>query len=193
VGLLIATHFLFFMGFLSISGRIPRTDKKPFVCAEDSMSLQDAVWLPQVREIAEAVAKDNFLELFDLTARQQGKKLVLTVVIDKKSGPVNLEECTAVSRDMEKRLDDLNLIESTYLLQVASPGMDRPLRNLEDCQRFAGSLAQFVFKESVEGQMTFRGRLGGVKDGRVELVGEQGQAIWAPFESVKRAHLVVEL
>jgi ribosome maturation factor RimP len=157
------------------------------------MNLPNSIWLPQVREIAEAVAKDNFLELFDLTARQQGKKLVLNVVIDKKSGPVNLNECTAVSRDMGRRLDELNLIESTYLLQVASPGLDRPLRNLEDCQRFTGSLAQFVFKEAVGGQMTFRGRLGATKDGQVELVSEQGQAIWAPFAFVKRAHLVVEM
>jgi ribosome maturation factor RimP len=193
VGLLIATHFLLFMGFLSIGGTIPRTDKKPFVCTEDAMNLQDAAWLPQVRKIAETVAGDNFLELFDLTARQQGKKMVLTVIIDKKSGPVNLEECTAVSRDLEKRLDELNLIQSTYLLQVSSPGLDRPLRNLEDCQRFQGSLAQFVFKETVEGQMTFRGRLGGIKGGQVELVSDQGQAFWAPFTSVKRAHLVVEL
>jgi ribosome maturation factor RimP len=181
------------MGFLSISGRFPRTDKKPFVYLEDAMSLQDAIWLPQVREIAEAVAQDNFLELFDLTSRQQGKKMILTVIIDKKSGPVNLDECTAVSRELEKRLDELNLIQSTYLLQVASPGLDRPLRNLEDCRRFQGSLAQFVFKESVGGQMTFRGRLGGVKDAQVELVSEQGQAVWAPFTSVKRAHLVAEI
>jgi ribosome maturation factor RimP len=157
------------------------------------VNLQDAVWLSQVREIAEAVAKDNFLELFDLTIRQQGKKLVLTAVLDKKSGSVSLEECTTVSRDLEQKLDELNLIESTYLLQVSSPGLDRPLRHLEDCQRFQGSLAQFVFKESVGGQMTFRGRLGVIKDGQVELLGEQGQAFWAPFNAVKRAHLVVEM
>jgi ribosome maturation factor RimP len=90
-------------------------------------------------------------------------------------------------------MDELNLIQSTYLLQVSSPGLDRPLRNLEDCQRFQGSLAQFVFKEPVQGQVTFRGRLGGVKDGQVELLPDQGQPIWAPFASVKRAHLVVEI
>ena len=66
-------------------------------------------------------------------------------------------------------------------------------RHFQIGTRFQGSLAQFVFKESVQGQMTFRGRLGEVKDGQVELLPEQGQVIWAPFSSVKRAHLVVEL
>ena len=133
------------------------------------MGHSDALWEPQARQIAESVVKDNFLELFDLSIRPQGKRLLLSLVIDKKSGPVSLDECTAVSRDMEKRLDELNLIEVPYLLEVSSPGLDRPLRGLEDCGRFKGSLAQFVFREPLEGLLTFRGRLGEVREGKVEL------------------------
>jgi len=157
------------------------------------MSSQDALWFPQVREIAEAVVRDNFLELFEIKARPQGKKLVLTLVIDKKSGSVSLEECASVSRDLEKRLDELDLIKAAYLLEVSSPGLDRPLRDLEDCRRFQGSLAQFVFLAPVEGQTAVKGRLGEVKEGLVELLPEKGAALWAPFSAVKRAHLVVEL
>src|SRR5208282_2209989 len=105
----------------------------------------------QLRQLAEAVAKDNFLELFDLVIRPQGKKLVLTVVIDKTSGKVTVEECARVSQDFEKRLDELDVIEPSYLLEVSSPGMDRVLRHLEDCRRFQGRLAQFVFEQPVEG------------------------------------------
>ncbi len=147
----------------------------------------------QIRDIAEAVVKDNFLELFDLRVRPQGKKLVLTVSLDKKAGPVTLEECTAVSRELEKRLDELDLIETSYLLEVSSPGLDRPLRHLEDCQRFAGQLAHFVLNEPLGSQTDFRGRLGEVKDGQVELLAEGGKTVWLPFGNVKRANLVVEL
>jgi ribosome maturation factor RimP len=156
------------------------------------MGFPDAVWASQARQIAESVARDNFLELFDLTVRPQGKRLVVTLVIDKRSGPVTLDECTAVSRDLEKRLDDLNLIEVPYLLEVSSPGLDRPLRDLADCGRFKGSLAQFTFQEPVEGLSTFRGRLGEIRDGKVELT-DGGRILWAPFASVKKAHLVVEI
>jgi ribosome maturation factor RimP len=147
----------------------------------------------QVRELAEAVVKDNFLELFELKLRPQGKKLVLTVVLDKRSGPVTLEECSAVSRDLEKRLDELDLIEASYLLEVSSPGLDRPLRGLEDCQRFNGQLAHFVMNEPLGNQTDFRGRLGEVKDGQVELLAEGGKTVWLPFGGVKRASLVVEI
>jgi ribosome maturation factor RimP len=153
----------------------------------------DEIKLFQLREIAEAVVKDNFLELFELKTRSQGGKLNLTVVIDKKSGPVTLEECTAVSRDFEKKLDDLDLIQTSYMLEVTSPGLDRPLRSLEDCERFKGRLAHLVLLEPLEGQVDFRGRLGEVKDGRVEFVAEGGKSFWTPFSKVRRANLVVEI
>ena len=147
----------------------------------------------QLKEIAEAVVKDNFLELFELRLRPQGKKLVVTVVLDKKSGPVTLDECTSVSRELEKKLDELDLIEASYFLEVTSPGLDRPLRDLNDCQRFHGQLAHFVTYQPVGNQTDFRGRLGDVKEGQVELLAEGGKRVLIPFGDVKRANLVVEI
>src|SRR5208337_4713808 len=88
-----------------------------------SMGLPDSVKMSQLRQVAEAVVKDNFLELFDLAARPQGGKTLLSVVLDKPSGRVGLQECEAVSRDLEKRLDELDVMEGSYLLEVSSPGM----------------------------------------------------------------------
>jgi len=146
----------------------------------------------QLRQLAEAVAKDNFVELFDLVIRPQGKKLVVTVAIDKKLGKITVEECAKVSLELEKRLDELDVIGPSYLLEVSSPGMDRALRHLEDCQRFQGRLAQFIFTEPVDGLATFRGRLGEVKEELVEVT-EGKRTIWVPFKAVKRANLVVEI
>ncbi len=157
------------------------------------MGFLDEAKKAQLREIAEAVAKDNFLELFDLRVRPQGKQLLLTVVLDKKNGKVTLNECSIVSREFEKRLDELDLIESAYLLEVSSPGMDRPLRNLEDCERFRGRLAHFVLREPLEGQISLQGRLGGVVEGKVELIIGKDRALWVPFATAKTAQLVVEV
>jgi ribosome maturation factor RimP len=146
----------------------------------------------QLRQLAEAVTRDNLLELFDLVIRPQGKKLVVTVVIDKKLGKITVEECAKVSQDIEKRLDELDVIGPSYLLEVSSPGMDRALRHLEDCRRFQGRLAQFVFEEPVEGLTTWRGRLGEVKEEAVEVT-DGKRVVWVPFTLVKRAQLVVEI
>jgi ribosome maturation factor RimP len=154
----------------------------------------DQTLAQQVQDLAGSIARDHFLELFELRTAHQGGRLLVAVVLDKRQGPVGLDECAAVSRDLEKRLDELDLIQAPYLLEVSSPGLDRALRGLEDCRRFQGKLAQFIFLEAVEGQMTFRGRLGEVADGKVELLPEDGKApLRVPFSNVKRANLVVEI
>ena len=147
----------------------------------------------QLRQLAEAVVKDNFLELFDFRIRPQGKKLVLSVVLDKKAGPVSLDECTIVSQDLEKRLDGMDLIETSYILEVASPGLDRPLRSLEDCERFKGRKALLVLNEPLEGQISVEGRLGGVQEDKVEIFIGKERVLHVPFSTVKNAKLVVEI
>jgi len=124
------------------------------------MGLLDETTSAQLRGLAEEAAKDNFLELFDFKVRPQGKKMVLTVVLDRKSGPVSVDDCTAVSRDLEKKLDAMDLIETSYILEVSSPGLDRPLRSLEDCKRFRGRKALMTLSEPLEGQVSLEGRLG---------------------------------
>lgn len=158
-----------------------------------NMGIVDEGKNAQLRQLAGGVVKDNFLELFDLKVRPQGKKLVLTVVVDKKSGPVSLDECTAVSQDLEKKLDELDLIEASYILEVSSPGLDRPLRSLEDCERFKGRKALLILNEPLDGQVSLEGRLGEVSDGKVEMLIGKERTLWVPFAAVKTAKLVVEL
>ena len=147
----------------------------------------------QLRQLAEGVAKDNFLELFDFRIRPQGKKLVLAVALDKKAGPVTLDDCTAVSQDLEKRLDEMDLVETSYILEVSSPGLDRPLRSLEDCERFKGRKAQMILNEPLEGQVSLEGRLGEIHEGKVEMLIGNERVLRVPFSMVKNAKLVVEI
>ena len=164
-----------------------------FSALEREMGSLDETTVGQLRQVAEAVVRDNFLELFELKLRPQGKKLILTVVLDKKSGLVSLDECAAVSRDLEKRLDEMDLIGVPYLLEVSSPGLDRPLRTIEDCERFAGRMAQFVLREPLEGLVSFQGRLAGTREDRLEVKIGKDRTLWVPFDAVKTARLVVEI
>jgi len=146
-----------------------------------------------VREIVESLVKDAFLELFDLQLRRQGKRTHVILVLDKREGSVTLEECVQVSRDVEKRLDALDPIEGSYLLEVSSPGLDRPLRGPEDCRRFAGSMALFIVREPLGGNYSPRGRLIGAEGDAAVLKLEGGEEARIPFSNVKSAKLVVEM
>jgi len=156
------------------------------------MRAPEEAWVPQLRALAEPLVRDSFLELFDLSVRRQGNRYVVSLAIDRRDGAVKVDDCASVSRDLEKKLDELDLIPGTYVLEVSSPGLDRPLRNLEDFERFNGRKALVTTEEPVEGQSSFEGTLEGVSDGRVALkLGER--RVFLPFEKVKKAKLVPEL
>ena len=79
---------------------------------------------------------------------------------------VSVEDCARVSRDLSAVLDVEDVVPTAYTLEVSSPGLDRPLRHAADYGRFAGRRAKLVMREAVDGQMFFKGRLGGIEDGR---------------------------
>ncbi len=113
-------------------------------------------------------------------------------------GNISHADCERVSQQLSVILDVENLIEGPagYVLEVSSPGLDRPLRNPADFERFAGRMAKITTGEPIgEGeQKFFEGRLAGVADGRVrmELAGKNARVVEVPMEMIRKANLVVE-
>jgi ribosome maturation factor RimP len=152
----------------------------------------------EVRQTAARVAAGYGLEIFDVQFRREGSGMVLRVQIDR-PGPaasaeesVSVADCVAVSRDLSAMLDVDDVVPTAYTLEVSSPGLDRPLRGLEDYQRFAGRFAKIVMREAVDGQKYFKGRLGGVAGHDVLIDGEDGRQHRVPLAVITRANLEVE-
>jgi len=79
------------------------------------------------------------LELFELHSRGTRNRPVLDVRIERKDGEkVTVEDCARASRAIEARLDEGKAVAEKYVLEVSSPGVERPLRNARDWQRFIG-------------------------------------------------------
>jgi ribosome maturation factor RimP len=152
----------------------------------------------QVRAVAARVAASHGLDLFDVQFRREASGMVLRVQIDR-PGPaasaedsVSVEDCAAVSRDLSAVLDVEDIVPAAYTLEVSSPGLDRPLRGADDYRRFAGRRAKLVMREAVDGQTFFKGRLGGVQDGRVVIDAEDQRRHLVPIGIITRANLEVE-
>jgi ribosome maturation factor RimP len=82
-----------------------------------------------------------------------------------------------------------------YTLEVSSPGLDRPLRNAAEYSRFEGRRAKVVMREAIDGQMFFKGRLGGMEEGDVPaviIVTDDGRRHRVPMGAITRANLEVE-
>ena len=161
----------------------------------------------QVREIATRVAGSYGLDIFDVQYRREGPGLVLRVRIDRPwngrpgataEESVSVDDCARVSRDLSAVLDVEDVIPTAYTLEVSSPGLDRPLRRAADYARFAGRRAKLVMREAVDGQMFFKGRLGGLEQdnegGRevVIIVSDDGRSHRVPIGMITRANLEVE-
>ncbi|GAW94307.1 ribosome maturation factor RimP [Calderihabitans maritimus] len=129
-------------------------------------------------------------ELVDIQYGREGSKWILRIFIDHPEG-IGLDDCEMVSRQVEKRLDEEDPIPHSYVLEVSSPGIERPLKLPHDYERFKGRLATIKTYGPVDGRRKFTGTLQGLKDDQV-IITENGKNISIPLEMVSRAHLTIE-
>lgn len=157
--------------------------------------------LGEIRAIAERVAHSHGLEVFDLQFRRESIGWVLRIVIDRLPPPqagaeqgdsVTVSDCAAVSVDVSAVLDVEVTFDHAYTLEVSSPGLDRPLRHLDDFERFVGRRARIVTSEPVDGQRFVSGRIAAVRDGAI-VIEDGGATRLVPEAAVERARLEVEM
>ena len=111
---------------------------------------------------------------------------LIRVFIDKVSG-VKVEDCAAVSNHLT-RLFAVEAVEYSRL-EVSSPGLDRPLRQLRDFRRFEGERAQVRMRVPVQGRKNFIGILRGASDAEVKLEVD-GVLLSLELAQVEKARLV---
>src|SRR5262245_62755683 len=124
--------------------------------------------------------------------------MVLRVRIDR-PGPaasaeesVSVDDCANVSRDLSAILDVEDVVPIAYTLEWSSPGLDRPLRGVDDYRRFAGRRAKVVTSTQVDGESHLTGRILGVDGDDVILEGHRGRVHRVPLTVISRARLEVE-
>jgi len=119
-----------------------------------------------------------------------GQRPVLQVMAERRAdGGMSVEDCTTVSRALSALLDVEDPIAGEYVLEVSSPGMDRPLVKLADFARFAGQVARLETTRPLEGRRRFTGRLlGPTADGsgvRIEVEGAERTIALADLTGAK--------
>jgi len=145
-----------------------------------------------IRKIADDVAKRMKLEIFDVNFRKQKGRSLLNIVIDDPMGYVSVEQCEKFSREINPILDAESDIEN-YILEVSSPGLDRPLRRIEDFERFKGKLAKIKFVDESGKNVSVTGRINGCDiDTDTFSIEIEGNTKYYEFSKIISANLVVE-
>jgi ribosome maturation factor RimP len=105
-------------------------------------------------------------------------------------GTMTVEDCETVSHTVSALLDVADPIASAYLLEVSSPGIDRPLTRRADYERFAGFEAKIEMQRPVDGRRRFRGKLIGLEGDEAKLlVGPD--TVHLPLDAIAHAKLVL--
>lgn len=146
---------------------------------------------PQIRSLLEPSVTALGYELVAVELVGSGADRTLRVYIDGPEG-ITVEDCAKVSRQASAVLDVEDPISGSYLLEVSSPGLDRPLVRVEDFQRFQGSLVKVKAREAVLGRKNFTGVLSEASADSI-VVEVDGEPYELAFSNIERARLVPDL
>lgn len=148
-----------------------------------------------VEELARPFVSERGLELVGVELVKEGANRYLRVYIDKEGG-VGFDDCEAVSRAVDAKLDEILPNPPYEYFEVSSPGLERPLKRDEDFARYAGHKVALTTYAPVDGQKLFVGDLVGLVDGKVVITLSEGKAKGQEFalerKQVASARLHVE-
>jgi ribosome maturation factor RimP len=151
---------------------------------------KNATIVEQVLELMEPILEDSGFELVDVEYLMEHGRWVLRLYIDTEAG-VTLDECARVSREMGDLMDVHDVIPHRYVLEVSSPGLNRPLRKQRDFARVVGKRIKVRTTAPIEGRRNFKGTLTGLQEAHL-VMETDGQDVILPLSEVEKANLVYE-
>lgn len=112
-----------------------------------------------VEKIAEEILANTDYELVDVEYVKE-RDWFLRVYIDKEGG-IGLDDCQEVSGLLDEKLEELNIINDRYILEVSSPGLDRALKKEKDFKREMGKVVDITLYNAIDGEKMITGKLTG--------------------------------
>ena len=135
------------------------------------------------------VLADLQLECIGVEFSPSQGQSTLRVYLDAEGREVNLDDCEAASRELSALLDVEDPIPGHYLLEVSSPGIDRPLFTAGQFAKFVGQEVKVLLKAPLEGRRRLRGKVTSVEGAQIALEAE-GKVFQFEHDAVESARIV---
>jgi len=146
----------------------------------------------RITELAEKIAESMGMEVLLVEIKGEGKRSVVRTFIDQPGG-ISLDDCEKFSRRLSVSLDVEDWIPFSYVLEVSSPGIDRPLVKEKDFLRFCGKTARVRTRIPYDGQRNFKGKILSVAEGRVRFQIEPEKQLEISIADIEKANLIADL
>ena len=147
--------------------------------------------IDKIKEIIEPIIKEEQAELVEIIFRKEAGRQVLRVLADKQGG-IKLSDCARINERIGQALDQADIIQESYVIEVDSPGIDRPFRTKRDYEKAVGRLVRVTLKERVLDKKEYIARLEEVTDAGVKIDVKKKGVIDIPFEKIVRAREEIE-
>lgn len=144
----------------------------------------------QIKDLIQDFLKTHNIDLVDIIYRHEGRDLFLRILVDKPEGGISLEECAFVNESVGRILDETELVHDKYILEVSSPGLDRPLRTKQDFSRCLNRKARFFLTENINGKIELDGTIEKVEEESVFIRMREG-FLKIPFRAIRKAKQII--
>lgn len=120
----------------------------------------------------------------------KGGPSTLQVMAEAEDGTMTVEGCAKISREISVIMDVEDPIDSEYVLEVSSPGLDRPLTRLKDFVNYAGFETKVEMNKTVDNRKRYRGKLLGTEDNLI-LMDVEGEVCKLAYSDIQKAKLIM--
>ncbi len=144
----------------------------------------------KVTKLTEPIALENNVEIDDVEFVKEGPNHYLRVYIDKEGG-VFINDCEAVSRALDVKLDEDEFINVPYILEVSSPGIDKVLKKEKDFIKYKGRLVDVKLYKGINKQKEFVGELVSLENDELTIIVD-GEEVKFEYSLVSQVRLSIE-
>ena len=131
--------------------------------------------LDEVVRVAEPIIEAAQAELVDAEYLKQGNERIVRLYVGLMEGNISLDDLAELNRQISDKLDDSEISEESYTLEVSSPGVNRPLKKERDYVKFLGSKVDVSLFEAVDGLKKFTCELTDYRNGIFLFTKDQKQ------------------
>jgi len=155
----------------------------PFFCVRSLL-----VSKLRINNLIQPLVEDLGYEFVGIDYSGNPKNAVLRIYIEERSRGIAIKDCEQVSREVAALLDVEDPISGNYTLEVSSPGLNRPIFNLEQFDRFVGEVVSMTLYAPVNTRRKFKGELLAVDGNRV-FVDQDGVRVGIEFENIIKSRV----
>lgn len=148
--------------------------------------------ITELKNIIAEYLKIKGLDLVDLIYRYEGRDLILRVLVDRPLGGINLEECADLNKEISRILDEEDMLQTRYILEVSSPGLDRPLKTKRDFERCINRKVRFFLSEPINGKMELEGIITSAEEDLV-YIDNKGESVEVSLLKLTRAKQIIDI